>query len=330
VIVDFVALSLSHELVDTPRSTLAPLLATTGIEGREPAAAAATIIAGRDRVVELAIIDSLTSFHPDVAASDPLQSLAGIVSRGCDPALAARTFATLARAAARPEDLYPLLAERYQVSLIPGTTNDDEAMAMVIDGEPTLLNAAVTLLAADTDNVITHLATTIDPDGNLTSDFLLRLVSRKHVGDLGLIADSLRGGPEVDPVRFGDIEGYPYSHAANLGYLAGALCNALDRYADRARSVVDGWSLLASAAFFVTGSLLEVTSTAAAAVGSIAEYGATGWIGGKTQANIDSGLSEVKIVVEQALRPDTGIGTSIPGQAWEQWVERLSLIEAPG
>ena len=330
VIVDFVDLAMKHDLVHTPQSTLAPLLAASTIDDEGRAAAAAAIIAGSDQLVEIAIIDSLASFNPDLAGPDFLASIGSILSRGNDSAAVAEAFATLATAALRPEGLYPILADRYRLSSTQGVNIGNEVFAMVIDGEPTLLRAATAVLTAEGDAVVTQLATTIDPDGVLLSDFLFELIAGNRIVDVGLIADSIRGGPDVNAARFGDIgdvAGYPYAHAANLGYTAGVFCNALDRYADRAKSTNAALSVLASAAFFVAGALLNATSTAAALLGSAAEYGATGWVGGNVQDDIDTELKQVEIAVEAAFRPDTDATMApIPGQAWEEWIESLSAI----
>lgn len=344
-IVAFVGHVMNTDLAATRYSTVAPVLALSGIENADAVAAATRAIVDVEGALETTIVDSLVTAHVEdtgVACIeiDPLDSLVTAASRTSDVEVTTAVFAAVAGAATdRSRTLLELLSRRYDVvDTAPGwidrKTGGDSGNELLRSNETKFLDSAVRLLVSDADGVITELATEIDPGGLITTDFLYELVDHGRGDNIGRIAHELRGGDVVDPARFGevgDIASYRYAHAQNLAYLAGTTTNALERYADDAQSTIDAIGHIAGIAMFATGTIFKVASFTLSAAGAATEYGATDWKGSRVQDNIDEYLDTLLADVEEAFRPDTdGTGVPIPGEAWENWTEQLTRIKSIG
>lgn len=347
VIAGFVMHVMAADLPGHRYSTVAPALALSGIDSRDVAAAAVQLVVAVAGTVELIVVDSLvTARIEDTGAAcyevDPLASLIAAIGRGKDSAMIAKAFAAIAQGATDPALLHQLLDERYDLNnprspsfqVLEMSPSADAAAALLAANEVTLRDAATTLLTADADGVITELATSIDPDGTLTTDYLYRLVDAERAEDLGRIARALRGGDVVDPLRFADPgpdPDYPYPHAQNLAYLAGTLTNALEREADKAKGQIRSIAGIASLASAAAGGVFEfgIRTTIGAAAG---ELGFDLWKIDGVQDDIDRYLEDVSVDVARATQPDEDNTIAVlgAGLAWQLWMKRFRSIVKPG
>lgn len=332
-VVDFVRYAIDQDLARNRYSAVAPALAAGGVKDRTAIETMMRGIIASDAAIVLFVVDSLVTAHiEDTGTScveiDPWNSLVDAIGRGTDSELIADVFVSIAGSAVRSEErLGQLLQSRYGISApLPKPLQS---------AAENLLEDATRLMATDANGVVAQLATRLDPDGSLITDFLHQLVAQDQVDQLGTLIRQLRGGEDVDIEAFSDIgvhPDYPYPHAQNLGFFAASLRSALERYADDAKRDVDAIALGAQAigsvvALFYSASLKSLQA-AAGVIGWGAENLGPGRAAAATNNDIDSQLARVVEAIETSLQPQRSGDISPPtlGDAMWAWDDRYDLV----
>jgi hypothetical protein len=171
-----------------------------------------------------------------------------------------------------------------------------------------MLNASARLLADDPEAVFTHLATTTDPGGDLTTAFWHLLVSRGDAEAIAGTLQRLRGGPEVDLAVFssrGTDPDYEYPYARNLAFAAATLNRGFTQSAEDARGDIDVIARVAGVATAVTGLYSSAAAITEMAMGAGTEWTIDGHAAA-TRADIDSQLAHLIDAATSRLRPPDG------------------------
>ncbi len=346
VIIDFVRDVIDQGLARHRYSGLAPALAAGGIEDSAAVDRVLHEIISNNDALPLMLIDGVVFMHDgnreDESTLGPFDSLLGAATRGADPELKAAAFAALgAMVTDSDRALRGLLRNRHQIfdttttDIIGMREHSKTATEMLAAADSLLLSQATTVLLSDTNGVVEQLATSLDTDGAATTSYLYRLVDEDEVGPLGQIAASLRGGEVVDAVRFsnpGVDPDYQYPHAQNLGFLAGSLRAALERYADDKKGdinwIVSGAKLATAAVGIGFMKALEGLELAGMAVEGAAEWVATDYWAAKTQDEIDEGLADLVDTVVASLQPPLAPNGGPPqlGDALQWWHVRYDIV----
>ncbi len=332
-IVDFVHYAIDQDLAGNRYSAVAPALGAGGVKDRTAIETMTRGIMASEAAIDLFVVDSLVTAHiEDTGKScveiDPWNSLVDAIGGGTDSELIADVFVSIARSAVRSEErLGHLLQSRHGISAPLSKPLQSAAESLLED--------ATRLMATDANGVVAQLATRLDPDGSLTTDFLHQLVAQDQIDQLGTLIRQLRGGEDVDIEAFSDIGAhpdYPYPHAQNLGFFAASLRRALERYADDARSDVDAIALGAQAigsvvALFYSASLKSLQA-AAGLIGWGAENLGPGRAAAAANNDIDSQLARVVEAIETSLQPQRSGDISPPtlGDAMWAWDDRYGLV----
>lgn len=332
-IVDFVRYAIDQDLAANRYSAVAPALAAGAV--RDPTAIDTMTqgIIASETAIGLFVVDSLVTAHiEDTGRScleiDPWNSLVDTISRGTDAGLIADVFASIARSAVRSEaSLGQLLLSRHGVSKSEPHSLQTAATS--------LLGDATRLLAADANGVIAQLATRLDPDGSLTTDFLHQLVDQNQIDQLGTLIRQLRGGAGVDVKAFADVgmhPDYPYPHAQNLGFFAASLRGALERYADDAMKDVNaiafGAQAIGSVAALFYSAPLNSLQIAAGLLGWGAENLGPARTAADTNDDIYAGLAQLVEAIETNLQPQQSSDASPAtlGEAMWAWDDRYDFV----
>lgn len=334
-VVDFVTYTLDQHLSADEYSTIAPVLAAGRIE--DSAAIDAMRFLADGDTVRLIVLDSLaatTTADWDATTPSPLQSLVDTIARGSDALLKADAFAALVTMATEsaPQPREQLQSRHPAVGAMP---RNQLGTVTLRAAEQDLRAAATTTLMSDTAGIVEQLAIRRDPKGQLTTDYLHTLIDHDEIGQLGRVVDRLRGGDVVDAATFsspGDNSDYQYPNAQNLGFLAGSLGSALERYVDEASSQIDwinwGAKLTTTAigvSFMKAMESLEIAGVALE--GAIEWLGADYWPS-RTKRGIKEGLEDLLGTISSRLQPLPQIGSPHLEGALRWWDFRYDMVRS--
>jgi len=337
-IVAFVTFVVAQDLTGHRYSGIAPALAIGGIEDPTAIDAAVRAILTGDGALELIVIDSLvTARVEDTGATcidiNPLASLAAAMSRGADAELKTLGFAALVGLTGRSESqIADLMQARHGEDVARKNSNRD---SRVTSADLELVSAATRLLISDANAVIQELATTIDIDGSITSAYLFGLIDHDQFHNLSRVVNALRGGDDVDVVRFSNVgtdPGYTHPHAQNLAFVAATLNIALERYAAEALADIKNITLVADVTKLIAGTIYALELKAAEIAASVFEF-SVGKFALDTQVSdivndINTQLDHVTGTVSSRLKPQgpLEIEPDHLGSAFMTWDERYDLV----
>lgn len=338
-IVAFVTFVVTRDLTGHRYSGVAPALTMEGIEDPTAIDQALRAIVTTDGALDVIVIDSLVSARIEDTGTAcieiaPLASLATAMSRGADVELKALGFTTVVGLAERSvSDIAYRLQDRHGRDVSQSGSDRDSRIATAAQRD--LISAATRLVISDPDGVIQELATSVDIDGSITSSYLYQLIDHDQFHNLSRTIDALRGGDDVDIERFAQVgtdPGYPYAHAQNLAFVAGALNSALERYAEAARSDIGAIVLVGGVASAIAGTIYALEfKSAQIAAGifdfSVGEFG-VGAVASSTINDINDQLVNVTSTVLRRMQPQgpLEIEPAGLGSALMLWDERYALV----
>lgn len=341
VIAEFVTQVANLDLSRHRYSSVAPMLALREVDDAEVVGSVLTQLVSTGDLLEMIVVDSLVLANTDGGAN-PLDGLIDAIVRTDDPHLKAIAFDSVAALVLSGDDrLRDLLRDRHRVfdttsSDFPGSQQDaDDATRLLRSGRSELLSSAFAVLVVDAAGVVKEMATTRDPDGSTMTAFLREVIDAEQTEQLGQIITALRRGAVVDPVEFsahGVDPSYPYPHAQNLGYVAGALRLALEEYADDAKQDIDwitgGAKMLTLGLGVAYSAVLEINKAAGLIVEGGAEWLTTDYWAARTQDDIDQGLRAVLegMVTNLQPPPTPGGGPAHLGDALQWWDHRYDSV----
>lgn len=347
VISDFISCVVAGEMTRRAFSGVAPALALAGIDDTAVIDQVVRLIVTTEGTLELMIADRLVlSGASGNVAAGSLDPVANAVERGSDPETKALAFAAIATlAAASDRHLIEMVRARDRMAaatppdhMRPGHEEHREAK-MLSAVRLELLGAASAVLISDSDGVIRHLATDLDPQGTVTTAYLYQLVDVGLIKELGQLVDALRGDGSVDPIAFSVRDthpNYPYPFAQNLGFVAGSMHTALVRYAKDAKNDIDWITTAAKVASGAIGFAYSKALAAMEAAGLLVE-GSLEWLSTdhwatKTQDEIDRSLERLLEVVAASLQPPLSPGNGPPhlGDALQWWSLRFETVQTGG
>jgi hypothetical protein len=340
VIVSFVIYAINQGLANREYSGVAPALAADGIENSAAIDEILHAVVASLGALPLIVVDSLVV--GDAAGPNPLDSLVSAITRGDDPRLKAAAFTAIAAMATGTDArLRDLLRTRHHIyagataDILGTRDNYNPGIETLHAAEPVLLENATTILVSDANDVVAQLATRLDPTGSLTTDYLYTLVDRDEIGQLGLLVDRLRGGDIVDAVAFsqaGTNPNYRYSHAQNLGFVAGNLRKALERYVEDAQNHIQWITWGAKIATVAIGAgftrSLGGLELAGTGLEGAAEWVSTDYWASHTQSKMDDDLERLLDTTVTNLQPPLSLESGPPhlGDALQWWHERYDIV----
>ncbi len=301
VIEGFVRYAVSQNLASHPYSGLVPGLAIAGVDSDQSATGVTKTILQTDSALAALIVECL------VQRPERLDEIMATLSRTTDMEDRAIAFSALAGVAASKGRLR---------ELIEVARSDDYGAEEVIQARHGFLMAATSFLESDPEATFEHLATTLDPTGQLTSAYWYQMVDHGQAGTIADILRGLRGGDEVDLVTFaaeGADPSYRYPHAGNLAFAAATLNLGLTQSADEADDDIDTIAMVAGIALTIAGALSGVTEIVSALGGT----GADLVIDTYADSTKDDIRTQLKALIDQVsaqLRPPEGTAPGvIPG-----------------
>lgn len=334
VIAEFIRYAVRHDLSGQRFSTLAPLLAIEGIEDQNKLDSSLWAVIQSDDALLAVVADSSTTTEHQYSQLPIDALITGLATSG-DTNLKAHGFLAIHQlTTSGATDLANLLTSRHsRHRRKAASTYRDQNEAehtLISQTRADLLRWSTTVLASDPDNIVTLLASDLDPTGDATTDYFYQLISAGESEQLSQVIDGLRGGPTVDLARFADYGSNPdyiFPHAQNLGFVAGALNRGVNMCADDAENNIDTIEKIAGVAMFAVELPLEAGAKAA-------EW-ATGLFGEGVSINLsdvaDTTKGEIELytynltrAVELALRPSTPVtdDTEVKLKAIQLWEER--------
>lgn len=341
VISNFVNFVVTRDLSGHRYSTVAPTLALTGVDDTKAVGSVLNRTVSTDDVLERIVADSV-ALHDADGDVNPLDSLVDTIARSDNSHLKAIAFAAIADLALHADvRVRGLLRDRHRI--FDNTTTDyfgtkedvDDATRLLRSAESGLLSSAAEILASDAAGVVKGMATIRDPDGSTMTAYFRELIDRELTAQLGQVITALRGGDVVDPVTFsgrGLDPGYPYPHAQNLGYVAGALRLALEEYADDAKQDIDwitgGAKILTVGLGVAYSAVLAVNQMVGLTLEGVAEWATTDFWAARSIHDIDIGLREVLETVVTNLQPPftPEDGPAHLGDALQWWDHRYDSV----
>ncbi|MDJ0923661.1 MAG: hypothetical protein QNJ77_03785 [Acidimicrobiia bacterium] len=352
VLVDFVVSVVALGLLEHRNGGVAVGMVLDGISGPAALDAAIEAIVAADGVLEAILVDGVVAARAVETGTacvliDPAAGLIRALTRSNNAE--SKSLALLAIGdllGTGGSALRALLDSRHGITDRRRRELTDTVAAELAATELTrratraLRAGAIDLLLSDTDRMITALATRVDPQGSQTTALLADIIDQQLFGELGRIVWSLRGGEVVDQTRFSDrgtTADYPYPHAQNLAFFAGALNNALDQYAADAKRDINLIDWAAKLAGLFTGPLAQSTSYLGGLAGGAIAVGfadvSLGDAIDQTKGEIDDALAKLTQIVVSRLRPQLPTQPNNPnlGEAMLRWLDRYEqLYPQPG
>ena len=301
-IVDFVTTAVAGDLFTQGFSTLAPGLAIESLEAENTIDGAARQFLRHPHALPWLVVDAAAAGHSP-------SGMVAALGRSTDGSAVSAGFVSSLALLAAPDGLSEIAIARHPDA---SAMRDEGSRRLSTDAQSHLLAAAGQLMAADPEAVLTHLAMTADPEGDLTAAFWHGLVSRGEAGSIATVLDELRGGDEVDLARFsarGAIEDYEYPHARNLAFAAATLNRGFTKSAAEAHGDIDAIARVAGVATSVAGLLTGGSALAESLVGTGA-----GWTveshAAAVGTEIDEQLADLIDTATSRLRPADGVDLS--------------------
>lgn len=301
-IVRFVRSIATRDLTSHHFSTLAPMLAMTGIDDGAAATAATKIFVDTEAALGSTVRDSL--LHDE--SGSLLSAWISVLNRTTDDADRAAAFATFATLAANRRGLLgELIGDSRPESHIESRARQTQGTQTVAEAQRALLAAATQLMEGDPAATIKHLASNLDPEGIVTSAYWQLMVENGNAASIGNILRALRGGGEVDIDAFsavGPDPDYRYPHARNLAFAAATLNRGFVAAADAAKGDIDTISRLAGVATAVVGLVTKGADLITSLVGTGTDLGVAGHAK-DVKDDIDAQLANLIDTVTGQLRP---------------------------